>query len=133
MKGKLLLTVITPTKEVLNTECDEVTLPGKEGYFGILPGHVPLLAALTVGELRYRIGKIIYFLAIDEGFCDVADDSVRVLVEEALKPEEIDIKEEQKKLELLRKEKDWRKVELDQRRAATRVSVATTGTYKVSE
>jgi F-type H+-transporting ATPase subunit epsilon len=38
-------------------EVDEVQLPGAEGYFGVLPGHTPLLATLQVGELWYRIGS----------------------------------------------------------------------------
>jgi F0F1-type ATP synthase beta subunit len=48
---------------VLEVECDEVTLPGKLGYFGVLPGHAALIASLKVGELMYRLGKIERFLS----------------------------------------------------------------------
>src|SRR5438309_1914642 len=42
---------------VVAAEVDEVVVPGSEGYFGVLPGHAPLLATLGIGELTYRIGR----------------------------------------------------------------------------
>jgi F-type H+-transporting ATPase subunit epsilon len=88
---RLTLIITTHERKVLEVGCDEVTLPGRMGYFGILPGHVPLLANLKVGELTYRIGKIEHYLALSWGFCEVADDVVSVLAEFAETPEEIDV------------------------------------------
>jgi F-type H+-transporting ATPase subunit epsilon len=89
--ARLRLVLVTYEKKVLEVECDEVTLPGQLGYFGVLPGHVPMIALLKVGELMYRIGKIEHFLALSWGFCEVADDVVTVMAEFAETPEEIDI------------------------------------------
>ena len=89
--SRLRLVLVTYEKKVLEVECDEVTLPGKLGYFGVLPGHVPLIAMLRVGELMYRIGKIEHYLALSWGFCEVAADVVTVMAEFAEQPAEIDV------------------------------------------
>ena len=89
--GKLQLLLVTYEKKVLEVECDEVTLPGKKGYFGVLPGHVAMIASLKVGELMYRIGKIEHYLALSGGFCEVVDDVVTVMAEFAQLPSEIDV------------------------------------------
>ena len=89
--GKLRLVLVTHDEKVLEVECDEVVLPGKLGYFGVLPGHVPLISTLKVGELMYRIGKVEKYLALSWGFCEVADDVVTVLAEFAETPESIDV------------------------------------------
>ena len=89
--GRLDLVLVTYEKKVLEVECDEVTLPGQKGYFGVLPGHVPLIAMLRVGELMYRQGKIEHYLALSWGFCEVADDVVTVMAEFAETPAEIDV------------------------------------------
>ena len=51
------LEIVTPDKLLVRQEVDEVEIPGTEGYFGVLPGHTPLLASLAVGELWYRRGR----------------------------------------------------------------------------
>ena len=89
--GKLRVVLVTYRRKVLDEECDEVVLPGRLGYFGVLPGHTPLLSTLRVGELVYRVGHRLYFVALSWGFCEVADDVVTVLAEFAETPEEIDL------------------------------------------
>jgi F-type H+-transporting ATPase subunit epsilon len=70
---------------------DEVEIPGAEGYFGVLPGHTPLLAMLTAGELWYRKGGEKYYLSIAFGFAEVLPDRVTILAEIAERPDEIDV------------------------------------------
>ena len=54
----LPLEIVTPERAHRRTsDVDEVQIPGAEGYFGVLPGHTPLLAALQVGQLWYRQGQ----------------------------------------------------------------------------
>ena len=45
------LEIVTPDRTLVTEQVDEVQVPGAEGYFGVLPGHAPLLASLHVGEL----------------------------------------------------------------------------------
>jgi F-type H+-transporting ATPase subunit epsilon len=86
----LSIEIVTPEQRVLTTQCDEVRLPGVEGSFGIRPGHTPLVAALAAGELIYISGGTEHRYAVGEGFAEVSDDRVRILVEEATRAGEID-------------------------------------------
>src|SRR5438552_17797843 len=85
------LEVVTPDRSVVTERVDEVEIPGADGYFGVLPGHTPLLALLQVGELWYRKGSDKSYLSIAFGFAEVQTDRVTVLAEIAEKAEEIDI------------------------------------------
>lgn len=86
----LSIEIVTPEQRVLTTECDEVRLTGTEGGFGIRPGHTPLVAALAAGELIYVIGGTEHRYAVGEGFAEVSNDKVRILVEEAVRADQID-------------------------------------------
>ena len=50
-REKVFLEVVTPERLVISEEVDEVVLPGIEGEFGVLPGHIPFLTSLKVGEM----------------------------------------------------------------------------------
>ena len=88
---KITLEIVTPDRALASEEVDEVQLPGAEGYFGVLPGHTPLLASLQVGELWYRIGGEKRYLAVAFGFAEVLPDRVTVLAQVAERAEDIDI------------------------------------------
>jgi F-type H+-transporting ATPase subunit epsilon len=85
------LQIVTPDKLVVRERVDEVQVPGASGYFGVLPGHAPLLAALTVGELWYRKGSERTYVAIAFGFAEVLPDTVTILAQLAERAEEIDV------------------------------------------
>ena len=88
---KLALEIVTPDRALVREDVDEVQLPGQEGYFGVLPGHTPLLAMLKVGELWYRIGQEKHYLSIAGGFVEVLPDRVTVLAQIAERAHEIDV------------------------------------------
>ena len=87
----LALDISTPDKPIVHDEVDEVQLPGYNGALGVLPGHAPLLALLTPGELSYRKAQARETIVIDFGVAEVLPDRVTVLVRLAEKPEDIDI------------------------------------------
>jgi F-type H+-transporting ATPase subunit epsilon len=70
---------------------DEVEIPGTEGYFGVLPGHTPMLASLAVGEMWYRKGQEKTYLSLAYGFCEVLPDRVTILAQLAERAEDIDV------------------------------------------
>ena len=88
---KLTLEIVTPDRSLVNEQVDEVELPGAEGYFGVLPGHTPLLAALQVGELWYRIGQEKHFRVVAFGFAEVLPERVTVLAQVAEREQDIDV------------------------------------------
>ena len=85
------LQIVTPDRLVLKENVDEVEIPGSEGYFGVLPGHTPLLAALAIGELWYRQGQEKTYLSIAFGFAEVLPDRVTILARLAEKAGDIDL------------------------------------------
>jgi F-type H+-transporting ATPase subunit epsilon len=87
---RLTLELATPTRLVVTAEVDEVVVPGSEGYFGVLPGHAPLLATVGIGELTYRMGREEYHVAVSGGFAEVRNDKVIVLADVAETPADID-------------------------------------------
>jgi F-type H+-transporting ATPase subunit epsilon len=87
----LTLIVVTPDRSVVTERVDEVEIPGADGYFGVLPGHTPLLAALHVGELWYRKGNEKVYLSIAFGFAEVLPDHVTILARLAERADEIDV------------------------------------------
>ena len=90
MADRLALEVATPSRLVVSESVDEVVAPGSEGYFGVLPGHAPLLATLGIGELTYRIGRDEFHLAVSGGFAEVRNDKVIMLADTAERPEDVD-------------------------------------------
>ncbi|MBI5014752.1 MAG: F0F1 ATP synthase subunit epsilon [Deltaproteobacteria bacterium] len=93
MAEKFKLDVVTPSRLLVSDEVEEVTAPGVEGEFGVLPGHTPFLTALGVGELMYRKGTAVQYIAMCHGFAEVTHDKATILAEEAEFPHEIDVQE----------------------------------------
>ena len=85
------LQIVTPDKLLVKEQVDEVEIPGTEGYFGVLPGHTPMLASLAVGEMWYRKGQEKTYLSLAYGFCEVLPDQVTILAQLAERAEDIDI------------------------------------------
>src|SRR5438034_11551614 len=87
----LHLEIVSADRLLVHDDVDEVEIPGSDGYFGVLPGHTPLLALLQVGELWYRKGAEKVYFSIAFGFAEVQPDHVTILAEIAEKAEEIDV------------------------------------------
>ena len=122
----ILLQIVTPDRLIVNEQVDEVEIPGTEGYFGVLPGHTPLLASLAVGELWYRKGQEKIYLSLAFGFCEVLPDRVTILATLAERAEEIDVAraEEAKRRAEARLAQAARDVDYDRARLALQKSLA---------
>ncbi|HSX47029.1 MAG TPA: ATP synthase F1 subunit epsilon [Patescibacteria group bacterium] len=85
----------------LDTEAYEILLPTLDGQIGVMPGHMPLISAATNGVVGVRHQSsdkddMIDYFAISGGVIEVADDTLRVLVDEADHADEISEAEAQK-------------------------------------
>ncbi len=87
----LNLQIVSGERSLVNEQVDEVEVPGSEGYFGVLPGHTPMLAMLGVGDLWYRQGTVTHHVSIAEGFAEVQPDRVTILAQIAESAGQIDI------------------------------------------
>ena len=88
---KIQLQIVSAERSLVNETVDEVEIPGSEGYFGVLPGHTPLLALLGAGELWYRQGTEKHYFSMAFGFAEVQPDQVTILAQIAERADEIDI------------------------------------------
>jgi F-type H+-transporting ATPase subunit epsilon len=86
---KLTLHITSPDAYI-SKEVDEVSLPGVEGDFGVLPGHTPFFTALRTGQMWYRQGAEKHSLLVSIGFVEVLPDKVSVLAQVAETAEELD-------------------------------------------
>ncbi len=91
MADTFQLEIVTPEKKVVDTAAEEVQIPGKNGYLGVLPGHAPLITELSVGEITFREHTGEQRLAVAWGFAEVLPDKVTILAESAERPSEIDV------------------------------------------
>jgi F-type H+-transporting ATPase subunit epsilon len=89
-EGKITLEIVTPQGLALHEEVDDVTAPSVSGEFGVLPGHLPLLAALRTGIVTYHRGGEEKKLAVAEGFVEVKDDRALLLTDKVARREEVD-------------------------------------------
>jgi F-type H+-transporting ATPase subunit epsilon len=88
---KIQLQIVSADRSLVNESVDEVEIPGSEGYFGVLPGHTPLLALLGAGELWYRQGTEKHYFSMAFGFAEVQPDRVTILAQIAERADEIDL------------------------------------------
>ncbi len=92
MTDSFQLEIVTPEKMVVRAAAEELQIPARSGYLGILPGHAPLITELAVGEITYRADGGTQCLAVAWGFAEVLPDKVTILAETCERPEEIDAK-----------------------------------------
>jgi F-type H+-transporting ATPase subunit epsilon len=127
---KLQLDVVTPEKKLVSAQVDEVILPGREGYLGVLPGHAPLLTSLKVGMVWYRQGSEVHLLSLAWGFAEVLPEKVTILADVGERAEEIDVERARaKKAEIERRMKeggeefDFAKAQAALQKALVRIEV----------
>lgn len=84
--------LVSPERQLLSEDVEMVTLPGADGYFGVLPGHAPTLSSLKPGVIEVKMGSGPPMkLFVRGGFAEVDDRRVVVLAEEAIPLTDFDI------------------------------------------
>ncbi len=131
------LEVVTPQRLIVSDEITELVAPGSEGYFGVLPGHIPFITTLKIGEITYWKGKDERHLAVTWGYAEVRGDKVILLAETAERAEEVDTERaEQARQRAERRLHDWgagdetidfARAQAALQRALTRLQVAAKG------
>ena len=132
MADALTLEIVTPERMVFRGAVEEVTIPGTEGEFGVLPGHASLLSSIDIGELRFLREQKRTRYAVSTGYAEVTARKVTILVETAERSDQIDLERARRAREraagtlakLPREVDDFDKTRLALLRAVTRISVA---------
>jgi F-type H+-transporting ATPase subunit epsilon len=90
MDDKIAIEIVTPEGRKLATDADEVTAPSVNGEFGVLPGHLPLLAALRTGLVSYRTGGDTKKCAVGPGFAEAGANKLLILTDRFIEREGVD-------------------------------------------
>ncbi len=91
MANILTLEITTPRGLALRTEADFVQAPSVEGELGVLPNHLPVLAAVRCGLVKYKTGGKVQVAAVGPGFLEAEPDRVVVLSDLFATPEKVDV------------------------------------------
>ena len=128
---KLALEIVTPEGLLLRDEVQEVIAPGERGYFGVRPGHTPLMATLGIGEFLYRKADVWHRLTCFSGWCEVLPDRVNVLADIGERAEDIDVgraeqalRRSTERMKAIRDEAGYAAAHEAYTRAVTRLAVA---------
>ncbi len=92
MAEKIHFDLVSPERMLLSEDVDRVTLPGAEGYFGVLAGHAPVISSLRPGVIEVTGGTTPNLrLFVRGGFAEVDAKKVIVLAEEAIPMADFDV------------------------------------------
>jgi F-type H+-transporting ATPase subunit epsilon len=104
MAREFSLSVVAPDRSVVETTATSVILPGQAGYLGVMGGHIPMVISLRPGLLEYvDPTNQRNHVSLDGGFAEITSDRVTILADGARMAGEIDIAEEEKRLESARR------------------------------
>jgi len=79
------LSIVTPNGEIFNGDVKSVTLPGKDGEFGVYPEHVSLVSLLDAGVIDItKPDKTVESVVIDWGYAKVNENSIDILIDKAV-------------------------------------------------
>ncbi len=90
MADKLHFNLVSPEKELMSADVDQVDIPGTEGWIGVLPNHAPLMTALAAGMVRIRTGNDQSRIFVRGGFAEISPAGLTVLAEQAMPETELD-------------------------------------------
>ena len=132
MADTLRLRIVTPERQVLDEEVDEVTAPGTVGEFGVLPNHVTFLSSLQPGRLLYKQRGQAHTLVVGGGFAEVSDNTMTVLADSAEAVNDINVerartalqKAEENLRDLSPTDPTFAEVDAARRRAQARIEIA---------
>lgn len=125
------MSVVTPDGPVLEDNFEMVSCKAENGELGILPGHIPLVAPLTISAVRLKGNNDTKPIAVNGGFLEVRPDKVTILAQSAESPSDIDVERArrakeraEKRLKAKQDDVDFRRAEYALKRAINRLDVA---------
>ena len=92
MADQIELEIVTPDRLLVHEQVENVEIPGKAGYIGVLPGHAPLITELTIGEISYKQKGSTEHLSVAWGFAEILPEKVTILAQTAERAQDIDVK-----------------------------------------
>jgi len=121
MADKILFELVSPEKLLLSKAVDMVTVPGTEGYMGVMAGHSPLVSTLRAGMIDMKDEGVDTRFFIRGGFVEINPGKVTVLAEEAIPMSEMDLAILDQRISDAQEDEIAAKTDADRARAAQMV------------
>jgi len=118
------LKIITHEKVVFDEEVDSIQTRGVDGEFGILKGHIPIMAALDIGVTKVTQGSEKKFFTTMGGVLQFKDDEAIILTDTAECGDEIDVTRAKQALERAQARLAEHEAEIDAKRAEAAIARA---------
>lgn len=91
MPDKISFDLVSPERLLLSDEADMVTIPGTEGYMGVMAGHAPVISTLRPGMIDVLKDGTDTRFFIRGGFAEISASKVTILAEDAIPFAELDL------------------------------------------
>ena len=119
MMDNIFLEIVTPSGVQLRERVTELTATSVAGEFGVLPGHLPVLAALRTGIVSYKMDGKESKVAVAHGFVEIVHDAALLITEKFAKREDVDVVRVRQRLQEVDQELDhWTGELTDPKRVA---------------
>lgn len=76
--------MISPEKRIFSGEVSSVVFPGIAGFFGIQPGHAPLISSLKKGTIVYNVAGESHQLDVERGIVEMNNGVITACVEQSV-------------------------------------------------
>ena len=90
MADKLHFNLVSPERQLMSADVDQVDIPATQGWIGVLPKHAPFMTTLAPGMVRVATGTEEKRMFVRGGFAEISPAGLTVLAEEATPAEELD-------------------------------------------
>ncbi len=128
--NKLKIKIIKPQKIIMDAEFDNIIVPGKDGDFGVYPGHTPFISVIRPGILELYNNEETIKFAIHDGYVSVENDQVTILCELIEKEDEVDTaraeaarKRAEDRIKSQKEDIDYRRAEIALKKAMARLQI----------
>ena len=118
MAEKIHFDLVSSEKLLLSQPADMVTVPGTEGYMGVMAGHMALVSALRAGMIDMKNDGVDTRFFIRGGFAEINATQITVLAEEAIPMTELDLAVLDQRIADAQSEEIAAKTDLDRLKAA---------------
>lgn len=121
MTAKINFDLVSPERLLLSQPVDMVTVPGTEGYMGVMAGHMPLVSALRAGMIDMKNDGVDTRYFIRGGFAEVSATQITVLADEAIPMTELDLAVLDQRIKDAQEDEIAAKTDIDRLKAAQMV------------
>ena len=125
MAEKVEFELVSPEELLISQPVDMVVVPGGEGYYGVLAGHIPLITTLRPGAIAiYEESRVVDRIFVSGGFAEVTEERCTVLVEGAIKVEKLDRAKVEQKIKDCTEDVEDAKTDEEREKATRQLDIA---------